>query len=130
MSGTLPEWIESYRLAWENRDPDAAAALFTPEATYRDNIVEPAHQGQQGVREYWASVTASQSDVRVRMGRPFVDGLRVTVEFWTTMKVEGEPVTLPGCLLLDFTDEWRCWRLREYWHVVPGHHEPPAEWGQ
>jgi hypothetical protein len=64
------------------------------------------------------------------MGRPFVDGTRVTVEFWTTMKVDGEAVTLPGCLLLDFTDEWQCRRLREYWHFVPGQHQPPDEWGQ
>jgi hypothetical protein len=64
------------------------------------------------------------------MGRPFVDGTRVTVEFWTTMKVDGDAVTLPGCLLLDFTGDWQCRRLREYWHFIPGHHEPPDEWGQ
>lgn len=46
------------------------------------------------------------------------------------MKVDGDAVTLPGCLLLDFTDEWQCRRLREYWHFVPGYHEPPDEWGQ
>lgn len=130
MAGTLERWIEAYRDAWERRDAQAAAALFTPDATYRSNIVEPAHQGQEGVRAYWESVTVAQDDVRVRMGRPFVDGDRVAVEFWTTMKVEGEAVSLPGCLLLDFTADWQCWRLREYWHYLPGHHEPPAEWGQ
>lgn len=45
------------------------------------------------------------------------------------MKVDGEAVTLPGCLLLDFTDEWLCRRLREYWHFLPGEHRPPDEWG-
>lgn len=130
MAGTVAEWIEGYRVAWENRDPEVASRLFTPDATYRSNIVEPAHEGQEGIRAYWHSVTASQSDVQARMGRPFVDGTRVTVEFWTTMKVDGEAVTLPGCLLLDFTEEWQCRRLREYWHFVPGHHQPPDEWGQ
>jgi ketosteroid isomerase-like protein len=130
MSQTLTEWIEAYRIAWERRDAEAAAGLFTPEATYRANIVEPAHEGRSGVRAYWESVTNSQTDVRVRMGRPFVDGDRVAVEFWTTMKVDGEAVSLPGCLLLDFTDDWLCRRLREYWHYLPGHYEPPPEWGQ
>lgn len=130
MSGTLAEWIEGYRVAWETRDPAAAAALFTADATYRDNIVEPANQGREGVHAYWESVTATQSDVRVRMGRPFVDGTRVTVEFWTNMAVDGEPATLPGCLLLDFDDEWMCRRLREYWHYLPGEYQPPQEWGQ
>lgn len=98
MAGTLAEWIEGYRVAWERRDPEAAARLFTPDATYRSNIVEEAHQGQEGVRAYWQAVTASQSDVRVRMGRPFVDGYRVAVEFWTRhegRRRSGHPTRLP-----------------------------------
>lgn len=127
---TLQEWIEGYRVAWEQGDPEAATALFTADATYRDNIFEPPHIGATGVHEYWADVTGSQSDARVRMGAPFVDGGRVAVEFWTNMKVDGAEVTLSGCLLLDFDDNWLCSRLREYWHFAPGRAEPPAEWGQ
>lgn len=130
MPSSATEWVEAYRVAWETKDPEAAASLFTPDATYRDNIVEPAHEGQDGVRAYWTSVTASQDDVQVRMGRPFVDGDRVTAEFWTNMKVGGQEVTLAGCLLLDFTQDWQCRRLREYWHFLEGRHEPPEEWGQ
>ena len=127
---SLDGWVEGYKLAWENRDSDAVAALFTPDATYRSNIFEDAHRGRAGVMAYWESVTRSQSDVRVQMGNPFVDGSRVSVEFWTTMKVDLEEVTLPGCLLLDFDDNWLCRRLREYWHFAPGTKEPPAGWGE
>jgi limonene-1,2-epoxide hydrolase len=130
LSGTLEGWIEAHRLAWENRDPEAAARLFTPDATYRSNIFEEAHLGQDGVRAYWQSVTSSQSEVQVRMGRPFIDGSRVAVEFWTTMRIAGDQVTLPGCLLLDFDDEWLCSRLREYWHFGQGRPEPPDGWGE
>ncbi len=126
---TVDDWIEGYRQAWESRDPEAAAGLFTSDATYRSNIFEEPHRGREGVREYWSAVTASQSDVTVRMGRPFADGLRVAVEFWTTMAVDGDPVTLPGCLLLDFTEDGLCRRLREYWHFTSGEHSPPPEWG-
>ena len=130
MPQSLDEWIEAYRLAWENMDADAAAALFTPDATYRDNIFEDPHRGQEGVRSYWESVTAPQSDVRVLMGRPFVDGSRVAVEFWATMKYAGEETTLPGCLLLEFDDKWQCSALREYWVTAAGLVEPPTVWGQ
>ena len=130
MPARLDEWIEGYRLAWESRDAEAAARLFTPDATYRSNIFEDAHQGRDGVREYWRTVTSTQSEVLVRMGRPFVDGPRVVVEWWTTMKVEGEEITLPGCLLLDFDEEGLCRRLREYWHVGQGRQEPPVGWGE
>ena len=130
MPHTLDDWVEGYRLAWENRDSLAAAALFTPDGTYRSNIFEEAHQSRVGVAEYWETVTTSQSDVRVRMGRPFVDGSRVAVEFWTNMKVDGSEVTLPGCLLLDFDDNWQCRALREYWHFSAGSLEPPVGWGE
>ncbi|MGI8518487.1 MAG: nuclear transport factor 2 family protein [Acidimicrobiia bacterium] len=126
----MDQWIEDYRLAWVNRDPDAAAALFTSEATYRSNIFEDPHLGQDGVRTYWASVTSGQSEVDVRMGRPFSDGQRVAVEFWATMNTGDGEITLPGCLLLDFDDAWHCRALREYWHVGPGRTKPPIGWGE
>lgn len=130
MPESVAEWVDAYRVAWETRDPEAAASLFTSDASYREKIVEAPYHGRDGVRTYWSSVTASQDEVRVRMGRPFAAGDRVAVEFWTTMKVDSEAATIAGCLLLDFTDEWLCRRLREYWHFLPGHHEPPEEWGQ
>lgn len=129
MGQTLGEWIEGYKLAWEQKDPVAASEFFSPGATYRSNIFEEAHQGRKGVEAYWQSVTNSQSEVRVRMGQPFVDDSRVAVEFWTTMRVDGDEVTLAGCLLLDFDDTGLCRQLREYWHFQPGLDEPPADWG-
>ncbi len=129
MPNNLTEWIDGYRIAWEERDPTAAAALFTTDATYQSNIFENPHVGRPGVEEYWQSVTSSQSDVRVRMGTPFGDGLRVAVEFWTNMKVDGDEVTLPGCLILDFDQKWMCTGLREYWHFQPGDYQPPVGWG-
>jgi hypothetical protein len=63
------------------------------------------------------------------MGRPIVEGNRVTVEFWTTMKNEGLEVTLPGCLLLEFADDGRCRSLHEYYEFAPGKLKPPEDWG-
>ena len=126
----IAEWVEGYRRSWEERDAGAAAALFTVDSTYRANIFEEPFAGQDGVAEYWRTVTVAQSEVRVRMGRPFTDGARVAVEFWTNMKVNGEPVTLPGCLLLDMAPDGRCRRMREYWHWQPGTFEPPPGWGE
>ena len=66
----------------------------------------------------------------MRMGRPFVDGDRAAVEWWTTMNdADDGEITLPGCLLLRFEPDGRCSSLREYWHVEPGHREPHDGWG-
>lgn len=126
---TVHEWVAAYGAAWEARDPAAAAVLFTDDASYRSLIYEAPHRGQEGVAEYWRTVTASQSDVRVQMGRPFVDGDRVAVEFWTNMNADVAPVTLAGCLLLDFAADGRCRRLREYWNFAAESADPPPEYG-
>lgn len=122
-------WLDAYRRAWEDKDAEAAAALFDERATYRSNIFQEPYVGRDGVREYWQTVTPTQEDVRVRMGAPFADGDRVAAEFWTTMRSDGAEITLPGCLLLRFGDDGLCLALREYWHVEPGRLEPPPEWG-
>jgi hypothetical protein len=125
----LTTWLEAYRRAWEDRDADAAAALFAEGSTYRSNIFEDPSEGPEGVRTYWTEVTSTQEDVRVLMGAPFVDGDRVAAEFWTTMRSDGAEITLPGCLLLRFGADGLCTALREYWHVEQGRLDPPPGWG-
>jgi uncharacterized protein (TIGR02246 family) len=122
-------WIERYRVAWERGDAELAASLFTEDATYRSLIFDEPHAGREGVEAYWRRVTSTQSEVTVRMGRPFVDGDRVAVEWWTQFEADGAAVTLPGCLLLHFAADGRCRTLREYWHHEAGRLEPPEEWG-
>ncbi len=123
------EWSEAYRVAWEERNSEAASSLFTEGASYRSNIYEKPNKGRIGVAQYWSEVTSVQSHVGVRMGTPLVDGDRAAVEFWTTMNIEDKPVTLSGCLLLRFADEGLCSDLREYWNFTDGTHQPPDGWG-
>lgn len=125
----LNGWIDGYRRAWEQADTELVLTLFTEDASYRSNPFEEPHRGHEGIRAYWDGVTGQQRDARVRMGRPFVDGDRVAVEWWTTMESQGEEVTLPGCLLLRFEADGRCSDLREYWNVTGGRVEPFEDWG-
>lgn len=125
----VAEWLESYRLAWEQADDQSVADLFTENGTYRSNIFQEPHIGREAIRAYWRQATETQSDISVRMGRPFGNGGRIAVEWWTTMVSEGEAVTLPGCLLLEFEPDGRCSSLREYWQFADGRLEPPPEWG-
>ncbi len=131
MATRVDEWIASYGRAWEDRDAEAAAALFTSDALYRDHPLGSPHVGHDGVRSYWANVTSTQDQVSVRFGTPVVspDERRAAVEWWVTMLNGGSEVTLTGILVLRFAGDGRCQELREAWHFEQGHHEPPPGWG-
>jgi len=125
----LADWIEGYRRAWVGRDPQAAAALFTEDASYRSSpFVEP-NLGQEGVVAYWTGATSTQADVEVEMGEPLVDGDHAAVEWWTRMRADGDEITLVGCLLLRFAPDGRCEDLREYWNYESGRLPPHEGWG-
>jgi hypothetical protein len=123
------EWLEAYRKAWVERDPTAAAALFTADATYAEQPYQDAFAGPAGVRDYWARVTATQSDVEIRYGTPITVGNRTAVEWWTTLTNDGVPITLAGAFMLEFDASGRCRSLREYWHFAEGTHDPKPGWG-
>lgn len=126
----LSEWIDGYGRAWETADEELIVALFTEDATYRSSPFREPFRGHGEIRAYWRRGAGGQRETRVRMGRPFVDGDRVAVEWWTTMVEDGEEVTLPGCLLLRFAADGRCSDLREYWNLEPGLREPFPGWGE
>jgi len=129
-SNDVRKWLDGYRRAWIDLDPDAAAALFTEDSLYREEPFKDAFQGSKGVRAYWAQVTATQGDVKLQWGTPFVDGDRTAVEWWVTLTNGGAPVTLAGTMILLFNSDGRCRELREYWHFGQGHKVPPAGWGK
>ncbi len=128
-SAHLDRWLDGYAAAWVDADPNAAAALFTPDATYRSNPFEEPHNGSEGIAEYWRDVTATQEDVEVRWGDPVVEGDVAGVEWWTTLRNEAADVTLAGILLLHFEGDSLCRALRECWHVEPERRQPPPGWG-
>jgi ketosteroid isomerase-like protein len=123
-------WLERYRRAWIERDADAAAALFTDDATYREQAFEEPFAGREAIRQYWARVTAGQRDIELAYGEPVAAGARVAVEWWANLLHDGEAVTLAGEFMLVFAPGGQCRELREYWVMTPGRRDPPEGWGQ
>jgi hypothetical protein len=123
----LADWINGYRRAWEQNDAELLVSLFTEDASYRSSPFREPHVGHDGIRAYWARAAGTQQEVEVRMGEPVVDGNVVAVEWWATM--DDAVVTLPGCLLLQFGPDGRCFDLREYWNVEAGRRPPHDGWG-
>ena len=128
-SASYSDWLERYRRAWIQRDADAAGALFTEDAIYREQPYEPPFVGRAAIREYWSRVTRTQAGIELRYGQPVVDGTRVAVEWWANLTDNGSPVTIAGEFLLQFTEQGECRELREYWIFTGARKEPPPGWG-
>jgi uncharacterized protein (TIGR02246 family) len=112
------KWLEGYRQAWETRDPEAAAALFSKDARYYETpFVAPA-QGRDGVRNYWANATRNQSDITFSYNIVSVSGDRCIARWSATFTRVSSGVTasLDGIFLLKFNNEGLCRELREWWH--------------
>jgi hypothetical protein len=125
----VAEWLERYRAAWEGANPSAAAALFTEDAVYWSTPFREAHEGRDGIRDYWARATGTQVDPDVRFGRPISEGRRTAVEWWATMRDDEGEVTLAGILFLRFASDGLCEELRETWMVGEGRLGPHPGWG-
>jgi hypothetical protein len=129
MPMTPVEWLSAYRDAWLQRDANAASALFTDDGTYAEQPYQEAFVGPASVRDYWARVTATQSNIEMRYGTPISVGNRTAVEWWTTLVNDGVPITLAGAFILTFDGSGLCRSLREYWQFIEGGHEPKPGWG-
>lgn len=114
----LERWLEAYGHAWETRDPDAAASLFTHDALYYETPFGEPARGRDGVREYWARATKIHKDVRFSYEVLSVSDDR-GIAWWSaeyTRTTTGVQATLDGILVLSFDENGLCRELREWWH--------------
>lgn len=116
----LSTWLEGYRGAWETRDPEAAAALFSEDASYYEIPFLPPARGHAAIRGYWANATGNQSDVTFSYEIVSLSGDRGIVRWWAefTRLSSGARVVLDGVFLLEFDEEGLCRELREWWHIT------------
>lgn len=118
----LGEWLDAYGRAWESRDPDAAAVLFTEDAEYYETPFGDPARGRSGVRGYWAAATANQRDVRFTHEVMAVAESRGIARWWSefTRTSSGAAVRLDGVFVLEFGEDGLCRSLREWWHRSEG----------
>lgn len=124
----VQRWVDEYRRAWEESDDQALATLFTDDARYTSLVFADAHIGHEGIGRYLESTNADRESLSIRLGRPIVGEDRAAVEFWATMVRAGEPITIAGCLVLEF-EEGLCRSAREYWNETSQALLPASSWG-
>jgi len=112
-------WLDGYKSAWEMRDADAAAALFTADASYREQPYSSPFEGRSSIRQYWSEVTSDQRDVEFRYEILTTYG-HTAIAHWTARfrnASNGTQVMLEGLFLLEFSKDGLCSSLKEWWHL-------------
>ena len=113
----LTTWLAGYEQAWEQRDANRAAALFTENAVYQEMPFDAPKTGRSGIREYWTMVTADQRDVDFKSEVVAVNGAKGVAHWSATFVSGGARIELDGMFVLTFDASGLCTELREWWHV-------------
>ncbi|OLD12893.1 MAG: hypothetical protein AUI50_08250 [Crenarchaeota archaeon 13_1_40CM_2_52_14] len=122
-------WIRNYTKAWLKKDAKAIATLFTEDAVYHSHPFRPVTLGRKSIMDYTLGALDVEQVYEVRFGKPVVEGARVAVEYWTTMREKVEDVTLAGCIILHFAKNGLCKELNDYWVLQTGRQQAPLNWG-
>ena len=115
----LSRWLEAYGAAWVNKDPAAAAALFTEDASYQETPYAEPFAGRAGIGEYWATVTKDQDDIDFSYRVLGTSGSTGFAQWSARFRLASEDarVELNGVFVLEFADTTHVSSLREWWHV-------------
>jgi hypothetical protein len=111
-------WLDAYGQSWENRNPEAAAALFTENGTYQVTpFLEPIC-GRKAIFEYWSEVARTEESIRfgheILVANPELNIARWSASF--VIVPQGLQTQLDGIFLISLDEEGLCKSLQEWWH--------------
>ena len=110
------QFLEKYKQAWETRDADLAASLFTRDARYKENPFGQPIIGREAIHDYWAAATTSQEEIRFAVTNSLHAGYVLIAEWTCTYRdrASGQPRQLAGMFFADFYGT-QVRAFREYW---------------
>ena len=115
---SLRRWLDSYRSAWEERDPDAVIRLFAEDATYQETPFSQPMRGREAIRQYWSrAVVAYQEAIQFGYEVLAITEVSAIAHWWASfVRVSSKTqVSLDGVFVLAFDKSGRCQELREWW---------------
>ncbi len=117
--GAFESWLDAYGRAWETQDSQAAAALFTEDATYQETPFAEPMRGRSAIRQYWSDATGSQDKIGFGYEVLTCTGNLGIARWWAsfTDTQSQAQVKLDGIFLVVMTGENRCKDFREWWHT-------------
>jgi len=111
-------WLDAYGQAWESRNPDAAAALFTENGTYQVTPFLEPMSGRDAIFKYWSEVARTEENIRFGY-EILLATTALNIAKWSASFVRVPPglqTQLDGIFLISLDEEGRCTSLQEWWH--------------
>jgi uncharacterized protein (TIGR02246 family) len=117
---TFENWLDSYGRAWMGRDPNAAAALYTDDATYQVTPFGEALRGRDEIRTYWEWVARTEERIQFHYEVIAVTAENGVARWWASFLIvpPGLETKLDGIFVISLNAEGRCLSLREWWHKL------------
>ena len=111
------KFLDAYKEAWETRNVELAASLFTRDAHYWENPFGEPLVGREAIAAYWKTATDTQEDLHFAVRNSTRAGYTLIAEWACTYthRPSGERRELAGMLFADFYGP-QVRTFREYWH--------------
>ena len=111
------KFLAQYKEAWESRNADLAASLFTRDAHYWENPFGKATVGREAIHAYWDAATREQEDIQFAVKSSFHQHYTLVAEWICsyTHRPSREHRELAGMMFADFYGG-QARTFREYWH--------------
>lgn len=118
MLAGVTEWLDAYGKAWETRDPDAAAELFTDDALYQWGPFGRRLRGRLMIREAWADAVEQQDKVEFGYEVLTASNRGGLVRWWCAMDepASGVRTQLEGIFRLAFDEQGLCKSFEEWFN--------------
>ncbi|MFB3916188.1 MAG: nuclear transport factor 2 family protein [Terriglobales bacterium] len=111
------KFLASFKEAWETRNAELAASLFTRDAYYRKDPFDAPIVGREAIHDYWHLATSVQKDVHFTVTNAFRSGYVLVAEWICTycQRENGHRRELAGMFVADFYGK-QVRNFRAYWH--------------
>lgn len=118
MLAGLTEWLDAYGKAWEERDADQAAELFTEDALYQWGPFGRKLRGRVMIREAWAEAVEDQENIEFGYEVMSATGRGGLVRWWCAADIRSRQVRArdEGVFRLSFDDSGMCTSLEEWFN--------------
>jgi hypothetical protein len=110
------QFLAQYKKAWETRDAELAAGLFTRDAEYHENPFSAPIVSREAIHDYWEAATREQEDIQFTVRNFLYSGYTLMAEWTCTFRDRstGERKELAGAFFADFYGR-QVRTFREYW---------------